>query len=90
MCLILTCRGYVAAKVPPSNQVFYFFPELYAIVSSMPVVPMELIVSLLVGSVLIWDGHLWNFSCCISRKTCDTVAVRGVNHRDEYRCRSSG
>ena len=28
----------------PSNQVFYFLPKLYAIVRSMPVVPMELTV----------------------------------------------
>ena len=34
----------MAAKVPPSNQVSYFLPELYAIVYSMPVVPMELTV----------------------------------------------
>ena len=45
MCLILTFRGYVAAKIPLSNQVFYFLPELYAIVRLMPVVPMELTVS---------------------------------------------
>ena len=49
-----------------------------------------LVLSLLVGSVLIWDGHLRNFSCCASRKTCDTVAVTGVNCRCEYCCRSSG
>ena len=36
-----------------------------------------LVLSLLVGSVLIWDGHLRNFICCTSRKTCDTVAVMG-------------
>ena len=40
--LIMTFRGYVAAKIPPSNQVFYFLPELYAIFRSMPVVPIEL------------------------------------------------
>ena len=82
MHLILTFRGYVAAKIPPSNQVFYFLPELYGIVRSMPVVPVELTVSgviSLVGSNLIWDGHLRKFSCCTSRKTCDTVAVGGVN-----------
>ena len=43
--MILTFRGYVAAKIPPSNQVFYFLPELYAIVRSMLVVSMELTVS---------------------------------------------
>ena len=32
------------AKISLSNQVFYFLPELYAIVRSMPVVPMELVV----------------------------------------------
>ena len=32
------------AEIFPSNQVFYFLPELYAIVRSMPVVPMELTV----------------------------------------------
>ena len=31
-----------SGKDTPSNQVFYFLPELYAIVCSMPVVPMEL------------------------------------------------
>ena len=31
-------------KIPPLNQVFYFIPELYAIVCSMLVVPMELTV----------------------------------------------
>ena len=31
-------------KISTSNQVFYFLPELYAIVRSMPVVPMELII----------------------------------------------
>ena len=44
MRLILTFRGYVMAKIPPSNQVFYFLLELDAIVRSMPVVPMELII----------------------------------------------
>ena len=43
-----------------------------------------LVLSLLVRSVLIWDGHLKTFSCCTSHKTCDTEAVRGVNCRDEY------
>ena len=63
--LILTFRGYVATKIPPSNQVLYFLLELYAIVLSRPVVPVELTVmlSLLVGSDLIWDGHLRKFSC---------------------------
>ena len=32
------------AEISPSNQVFYFLPELYAIIRSMPVVPVELIV----------------------------------------------
>ena len=41
----MTFRGYVAAKIPPSNQVFYFLPEMNAIFRSMPVVPMELTVS---------------------------------------------
>ena len=50
----------------------------------------HLVLSLLVGSVLIWDGHLKKFSCCTLRKTCDTVDVKGVNRRGEYRCRSSG
>ena len=40
--LILTFGGYVAAEISPSNKVFYFLSELYAIVRSMPVVPMEL------------------------------------------------
>ena len=44
MCLILSFRGYVTVKISPSNQVFYFLPELYAIVRSMLVVPMELTV----------------------------------------------
>ena len=44
MRLILTFGGYVAAEISPSNQVFYFLPELYIIVRSMPVVPMELTV----------------------------------------------
>ena len=44
MRLILTFRGYVAAKISPSNQEFYFLLELYAIVRLMPVVPMELTV----------------------------------------------
>ena len=42
--LILTFRGYVAAKIPPLNKVFYFLPELYAIIRSMFVVPVELTV----------------------------------------------
>ena len=29
-------------KIPASNQIFYLLPELYAIVRSVPVVPMEL------------------------------------------------
>ena len=32
------------AEISPSNQVFYFLPKLYAIVRSMPMVPMELTV----------------------------------------------
>ena len=40
--MILTFRGYVAVKISPLNQVFYFLPELDAIFHSMPVVPMEL------------------------------------------------
>ena len=32
------------AKIPPSNQVFYFLPELYEIVRSMPMVLMKLTV----------------------------------------------
>ena len=42
--LILTLKGNVAAEISSPNQVFYFFYELYAIVRSMPVVPVELIV----------------------------------------------
>ena len=42
--MILTFRGYVAVKISPSNQVLYFLPKLYAIVRSMPVVPMKLTV----------------------------------------------
>ena len=42
--LILTFKGYVATEIPPSDQVFYFLPELYVIVRSMSVVPMELTV----------------------------------------------
>ena len=30
------------AEMPASNQILYFLPKLYAIVRSMPVVPMEL------------------------------------------------
>ena len=44
MRLILTFRVYVAVKIPPSNQVFYFLPGWDEIVRSMPVVPMELTV----------------------------------------------
>ena len=40
--MILTFRGYEATEIPASNQILYFLPELYAIVRSMPVVPMEL------------------------------------------------
>ena len=40
--LTLSFRGYEAAKIPVSNQIFYLLPELYAIVRSVPVVPMEL------------------------------------------------
>ena len=29
-------------EIPASNQIFYFLPELYAIIRSVPVVPMEL------------------------------------------------
>ena len=35
-------RCYEVAEISASNQIFYFFPELYAIIRSMPVVPMEL------------------------------------------------
>ena len=49
-----------------------------------------MVLSLLAGSDFIWEGHLINFSCCTSRRTCDTEAVRGVNCRGEYRCCSSG
>ena len=42
--LILTFKGYVAVEISSPNQVFYFLPELYAIVRSMPVVPVELTV----------------------------------------------
>ena len=48
------------------------------------------VLSLLAGFDLIWDGHLRNCSCCTSRKTCDTAAIRGVNRRGEYCCRRSG
>ena len=40
--LTLTFRVYEAAKIPASNQIFYLLPELYAIVRSVLVVPMEL------------------------------------------------
>ena len=32
-------------KVSPSDQVLYFLSELYAILRSMPVVPVELTIS---------------------------------------------
>ena len=67
MCLILTFRGYEAAEISASNQIFYLLPELYAIVRSVPVVPVELTIPRvisLVGSDLIWVGHLRNCSCC--------------------------
>ena len=76
-------EGYVAAEISSSNQVLYFLPELYAIIHSMPVVPMELTVPSVISFGRVcphWDGHLRNLSCCTLRKTCDTVAVRGVNH----------
>ena len=38
----LTFRGYEAAEIPASNQILYFLPKLYAIVRSVPEVPMEL------------------------------------------------
>ena len=34
--------------------------------------------------------HLKNFSCCVSRRTCDIEDVKGVNCRGGYRCCSSG
>ena len=80
--LVLAFRRYEVAEISASNQIFYFFLELYAIIRSMPVVlwnSQYLVLSLLVRSDLIWDGHLRNCSCCTSRKTCDTAAVRGVN-----------
>ena len=40
--MTLTFRGYEAAKIPVLNQIFYLLLELYAIVRSVPVVPMEL------------------------------------------------
>ena len=49
-----------------------------------------LVLSLVVGSDFIWEGHLINFSFCTLRRTCDTEAVRGVNCRGEYHCCSSG
>ena len=42
--LILAFRCYEAAEISTPNQKFYFLLELYAIVRSMPVVPMELII----------------------------------------------
>ena len=65
--LILTFKSYVTAKIPPSNQGFYFFPELYAIIRSMPVVPMELTVSGVISFGWVrphlgWPSH--KFSCC--------------------------
>ena len=78
--MVLAFKCYEAAEISVLNQIFYFFPELYAIIRSMPVVPMELTIlglSLLAGSNLIWDGHLRNCSCYTSRKTCDTVASEG-------------
>ena len=74
------------SEIPRPNQIFYFFLELYAIIRAMPVVHMELtipVLSLLEGFDLIWDGHLRNFSCRTSRKSCDTVVVKGVNRRGE-------
>ena len=40
--LILAFRCYEAAEISTPNQILYFLPELYAIIRSMPVVPMEL------------------------------------------------
>ena len=42
MCLTMIFRGYEAAEISASNQIFYLLPKLYAIVRSMPMVPMEL------------------------------------------------
>ena len=42
--LALIFRGYEAAEMPALNQIFYLLPELYAIVRSAPLVPMELII----------------------------------------------
>ena len=51
--LILAFRCYEAAEISAPNQIFYFFPDLYAIVRSMPVVPMELTI---LGCYLFWWG----------------------------------
>ena len=50
------------AEISPSNQVFYFLPELYAVVRLMPVIPVELTVSGVIsfGRVfphLGWSSH---------------------------------
>ena len=42
MRLTLTFSGYEATEIPASNRIFYFLPKLYAIVRSVPMVPMEL------------------------------------------------
>ena len=42
MNLRLTFRGYETSEVPAPYQVFFFPLELYAVVRTVPVVPMEL------------------------------------------------
>ena len=44
----------------------------------------------LLGLTLSEMDTLQTFSCCTSRKTCDTEAVTGVYCQGEYRCCSSG
>ena len=75
-------RRLCSVEISPSNQVFYFLPELYAIFRSMPVVHMELTIPGVISFGRVCPhlgGHLRNFSCCTWRKTCDIVDVRGVN-----------
>ena len=35
-------RCYGASEIPTPYQVFYFSPELYAIICAVPIIPMEL------------------------------------------------
>ena len=53
MTLGLTFRCYEASEIPTSNKIFYFFPELYAIIRAMLIIPMELTVP---GVIFFWLG----------------------------------